>query len=51
MPTLPLSERHSGFCEVEPGFSDDQAKEEAKRFLQCDSELRLAQEIQQGSGT
>ena len=51
MPTLPLSERHSGFCEVEPGFSDDQAKEEAKRCLQCDLEICLAQEIQQGSGT
>jgi len=44
MPTLPLSERHDGFCEVELGFSNDQAKEEAKRCLQCDLELNLAQE-------
>ena len=44
MPTLPLSERHDGFHEVELGFSDDQAIEEAKRCLQCDLELGLAEE-------
>jgi len=44
MPTLPLCERHDGFGEVELGFTDDQAKGEAKRCLQCDLELDLAQE-------
>jgi NADPH-dependent glutamate synthase beta subunit-like oxidoreductase len=44
MPMLPCSERHSGFAEVELGFTDDQAKEEAKRCLQCDLELKLGQE-------
>ncbi len=44
MPTLPGSERHDGFGEVELGFTDDQANREAKRCLQCDSELKLAQE-------
>jgi NADPH-dependent glutamate synthase beta subunit-like oxidoreductase len=44
MPTLPLSERHDGFREVELGFSDDQAKEEANRCLQCDLELSLSEE-------
>ena len=44
MPVLPGSERHDGFGEVELGFTDDQAKREAKRCLQCDLELNLAQE-------
>ncbi len=44
MPTLPVSERHDGFGEVELGFTDDQANREAKRCLQCDLELILAQE-------
>ena len=44
MPTLPLSERHDGFFEVELGFNDDLAIEEAKRCLQCDLELSLAEE-------
>ena len=44
MPTLPLSERHDGFHEIELGFSDDQAVNEAKRCLQCDLELSLAEE-------
>jgi NADPH-dependent glutamate synthase beta subunit-like oxidoreductase len=44
MPTLPDSERHDGFSEVELGFTDDQANQEAKRCLQCDLELKLAQE-------
>ena len=47
MPTLPLSERHDGFFEVELGFNDDLAIEEAKRCLQCDLELRLAEETRQ----
>jgi len=44
MPTLQVSERHHGFGEVEFGLTDDQAKQEAKRCLQCDLELYLAQE-------
>jgi len=44
MPVLPGSERHDGFGEVELGFTDDQANREAKRCLQCDLELKLAQE-------
>jgi NADPH-dependent glutamate synthase beta subunit-like oxidoreductase len=44
MPILPLSERHDGFSEVELGFNEDQAKEEAKRCLQCDLEIHLAQD-------
>jgi NADPH-dependent glutamate synthase beta subunit-like oxidoreductase len=44
MPTLPLEQRHEGFCEVELGFDGEQAKREAKRCLQCDLEIRLAQE-------
>ncbi len=50
MPTLPLSERHDGFREVELGFTDDQAKEEAKRCLQCDLELSLAEEAKREKG-
>jgi len=44
MSTLLLSERHDGFGEVELGFTDGQANKEAKRCLQCDFELNLAQE-------
>jgi len=43
MPTLPPPEGHDGFHDVELGFTDYQAKEEAKRSPQCDLELRLAQ--------
>ncbi len=50
VPTLPLSERHDGFREVELGFTDDQAKEEAKRCLQCDLELSLAEEAKREKG-
>ena len=46
--SLPLSERHGGFSEVELCFSDDQVKEETHRCLQCDLEICLAQEA--GSG-
>ena len=48
MPTIPLSERHHGFSEVELGFNDDQAKNEANRCLQCDLELSLAEETRRG---
>jgi len=44
MPSLPVSERYNGFPEVELGFTDEQAIEEAKRCFQCDLELSLAQE-------
>jgi NADPH-dependent glutamate synthase beta subunit-like oxidoreductase len=44
MPAIPLSERHDGFREVELGFNEDQAIDEAKRCLQCDLELCLAQD-------
>ena len=43
-PSLPLSERHDGFREVELCFSDEQVKEETHRCLQCDLEICLAQE-------
>jgi NADPH-dependent glutamate synthase beta subunit-like oxidoreductase len=44
VPTLPISERIDGFTEVELCFSDEQAKEEAHRCLQCDLEICLAME-------
>jgi len=44
MLTLPISERHSGFSEVNLGLGDEEALREAKRCLQCDLELRLAKE-------
>jgi formate dehydrogenase beta subunit len=42
VPTLPVSERNGGFAEVELCFSDEQAKEEIHRCLQCDLEICLA---------
>jgi len=44
-PTLSLSERHQGFPEVERCLSDDRAIMEAKRCLQCDLELALAEGV------
>ena len=44
VPSLPLSERHAGFREVELCFSDEQVKEETHRCLQCDLEICLAEE-------
>ena len=44
VPTLPVSERNDGFAEVELCFSDEQAKEETHRCLQCDLEICLAKE-------
>jgi NADPH-dependent glutamate synthase beta subunit-like oxidoreductase len=49
MPATPLSERHDGFSEVELGFSEDQARQEAKRCLSCDLELHLAQEARKAN--
>jgi len=38
MPTILLSERKKGFVEVEKGYAEDQAVEEAERCLRCDVE-------------
>ena len=38
IPTLPAQERKQSFQEIELGFSEEQAKEEAKRCLRCDLE-------------
>ncbi len=48
VPTLPVSERSDGFAEVELCFSDEQAKEEIHRCLQCDLEICLAKEKRAG---
>jgi NADPH-dependent glutamate synthase beta subunit-like oxidoreductase len=42
--SLPLTERHAGFSEVELCLSEEQAKIETHRCLQCDLEICLAQE-------
>ena len=36
--TLPVPERRSSFTEIELGFSEDIARQEAKRCLRCDLE-------------
>jgi NADPH-dependent glutamate synthase beta subunit-like oxidoreductase len=46
-PILPIEERHAGFVEVELCFSDDQAKKEIHRCLQCDLEICLTKEKRQ----
>ena len=38
MPSLPVPERKHGFSEIEQGFSEEQAGQEAKRCLRCDLE-------------
>ena len=43
-PVLPLEERHAGFSEVELCYSEEQAKAETQRCLQCDLEICLARE-------
>jgi len=40
MPALPLEERIGGFSQVELGYSDEMAIEEAERCLRCDLEER-----------
>ena len=40
MPTLPLKERLGGFSQVELGYNDEMAIEEAIRCLRCDLEER-----------
>ena len=44
MPRQVIGERKSGFKEIELGFSQQMAREEARRCLQCDLERYLAQE-------
>jgi NADPH-dependent glutamate synthase beta subunit-like oxidoreductase len=48
VPSLPLSERTGGFDEVELCFSDELAKAETHRCLQCDLEICLAKQLQHG---
>jgi NADPH-dependent glutamate synthase beta subunit-like oxidoreductase len=43
VPSLPITERDSGFSEVELCYSDEQIKAETHRCLQCDLEICLAQ--------
>jgi NADPH-dependent glutamate synthase beta subunit-like oxidoreductase len=43
IPSLPVSERHAGFAEVELGCDSVQVTAEARRCLQCDLEICLAQ--------
>jgi NADH-quinone oxidoreductase subunit F len=38
MPRLPVPERRHSFVEIEQGFSEEQARQEAKRCLRCDLE-------------
>ena len=49
VPSLPLSERHAGFSEVELCFTDAQVKQETHRCLQCDLEICLAKEDVDGN--
>jgi NADPH-dependent glutamate synthase beta subunit-like oxidoreductase len=42
---LSLSERHKGFPEVELSFSEAEINGEVRRCLQCDLEIRLADQI------
>jgi hypothetical protein len=44
IPSLPVSERHAGFAEVELGCDPEQVTAEVRRCLQCDLEICLAQE-------
>lgn len=41
MPTLPVRQRHTGFNEVEMGYSVEEAVSEARRCLQCDLRTTL----------
>jgi NADPH-dependent glutamate synthase beta subunit-like oxidoreductase len=43
MPTLPIEKRHGNFAEVELGFDEKMAVEEAKRCLRCDLRLQISQ--------
>lgn len=41
VPSLPVSERHAGFAEVELGCDPEQVTAEARRCLQCDLRLHM----------
>ncbi|MDH5450578.1 MAG: FAD-dependent oxidoreductase [Candidatus Bathyarchaeota archaeon] len=43
MPSLPVEKRHGNFAEVELGFGEKMAVEEAKRCLRCDLRLQISQ--------
>ncbi len=45
MPCLPAKQRYSSFAEVELGFSESEAVDEAKRCLRCDLRLLLSKPI------
>jgi NADPH-dependent glutamate synthase beta subunit-like oxidoreductase len=47
VPSLPLSERQTGFSEVELCYTDEQIKDETHRCLQCDLEICLAKDVRQ----
>ena len=42
MPTIPLSDRSQSFDEVELGYSEEMAVEEANRCLRCDFRLLIS---------
>jgi NADPH-dependent glutamate synthase beta subunit-like oxidoreductase len=44
VPELPIAERMQGFSEVEGCLTDEQAKQEANRCLQCDFEFKMIQQ-------
>jgi len=44
MPTISITQRHGGFDEVEQGYDQELAVQEAKRCLRCDLELCLVRE-------
>jgi hypothetical protein len=45
MPVLPISERSKGFKEIELGYLEEMAVEEANRCLRCDMRLQISQVI------
>jgi hypothetical protein len=45
MPMLPVEKRQGNFAEVELGFDEKQAIEEAERCLRCDLRLQITQPI------
>jgi len=45
MPSLPVERRRGNFAEVELGFDEKMALEEAKRCLRCDLRLQMSQPV------
>jgi len=41
MPSLPMDERHTGFAEINLGYGEEMALEEAGRCLRCDYRLHV----------